>query len=48
MKRIEITLHIESDEFVIQNIEPVSKKNMLLMDLKNEVKDETRINDGKY
>ena len=34
-KNIEITLQIESREFVIEDIEPVSKKNMLLMKLKN-------------
>ena len=40
MKKIEITLRTEKEKFVIENIEPVSKKNMLLMNLKNEVKDE--------
>ena len=40
MKKIEITLQIEPEEFVIEEVKPVSKKNMLLMNLKNEVKDE--------
>ena len=36
MKKVEITLQIEPEEFVIENIEPISKKNMLLMNLKRE------------
>ena len=40
MKTIDITLQIEAEEFVIENIEPVSKKNMLLMNLKNEAENE--------
>ena len=40
MKKIEITLQIKPEEFVIENIEPVSKKNMLLMNLKNEAENE--------
>ena len=40
MKRIEITLQIEPEEFVIEDIEPVSKKNLLLKNLKSGVKDE--------
>ena len=35
MKKIEITLQIEPEEFVIEEVKPVSKKNMLLMNLKN-------------
>jgi len=35
MKKIEITLQIEPEEFVIENIEPISPKNMLLKKLKN-------------
>ena len=40
MKKIEITLKIEPKEFVIEKIEPVSKKNMLLMNLKNRGKND--------
>lgn len=36
MKRIEITLQVETEEFVIESIEPISKKNMLLMNLEKE------------
>ena len=37
MKKIDITLQVEREGFVIENIESVSPKNMLLMNLKNEV-----------
>ena len=38
MKKIEITLQIEKEEFIIENIEPLSQKNILLKDkgIKNE------------
>lgn len=36
MKGIEITLQIKQEEFIIENIEPVSKKNILLKELKTE------------
>ena len=42
MKKIEITLHIEPEEFVIEDIEPISPKNMLLKNLKNTVKSEKK------
>lgn len=32
IRKIEITLQIETDRFVIKEIEPVSSKNMLLKD----------------
>ena len=35
MKKIEITLHIEPEEFVIEKVESISPRNMLLMKLKN-------------
>ena len=35
MKRIEIMLKIELGEFVIENIEGISPKNMLLKNLEN-------------
>lgn len=31
MKKIEITLQIEKEKFVIEKVEPVSPKNMLLI-----------------
>ena len=34
MKKIEITLQIEPEEFIIKEIEPASPRNMLLMNLK--------------
>ena len=40
MKKIEITIQVEPGEFVIENIEPLSPKNMLLMNLKNRVKND--------
>jgi len=43
MKKIDITIQVEREGFVIENIEPVSKKNMLLMNLKNGVKDELEV-----
>ena len=43
MKKIEITRQIEPEEFVIESIEPVSRKNMLLMKLKNKL----RKNEGR-
>ena len=46
MKKIKITLQIEPEEFVIEDIEPVSKRNMLLKNLKNLVKNE-RETEGK-
>ena len=35
MKKIEITLHIEPEEFVIEKVESITQRNMLLMKLKN-------------
>ena len=40
MKKIEITTQVESEGFVIEKVESISPKNMLLMDLENEVKNE--------
>ena len=40
MRKIEIILQTEKKGFVIKEIEPASPKNMLLMDLENEVKNE--------
>ena len=34
MKKVEITIQVEREEYVIKEIEPVSKKNMLLKNLK--------------
>ena len=42
MKKIEITLRIEPEEFVIEKVEPVSKKNTLLKNLKNVVESEKK------
>ena len=42
-RKIEITIQVETEGFVIEDIEPVSKKNMLLMNLKNKVKDELEV-----
>ena len=42
MKKIEITLHIEPEEFVIEKVESISPRNMLLMKLKNTVKSEKK------
>ena len=36
MKKVKITLQIEPEEFVIENIEPISPKNLLLKNLKKE------------
>ena len=40
MKKVEITIQVEREEYVIKEIEPVSKKNMLLMNLKNRGKND--------
>ena len=41
MKKIEITIQVEPEGFVIEKIKPLSQKNMLLKNLKNnERKDE--------
>ncbi len=34
-RKIEITLQTEKGEFVVEKVEPVSPKNMLLMKTKN-------------
>ena len=39
MKKAEITIRIKDEEFIIEDIEPISQKNMLLknnMGIKNE------------
>ena len=35
MKKIEITLQTEKEKFVIERVESISPRNMLLMKLKN-------------
>jgi len=47
MKKIDITIQVEREGFAIEDTESVSKKNMLLMNLKNEVKDELELKGGK-
>ena len=42
MKKIEITLQTEKEKFIIENIEPISPRNMLLKNLKNTVKSEKK------
>ena len=42
MNKIKITLQVEPEEFVIEGIEPISPKNMLLKNLKNTVKSEKK------
>ena len=35
MKKIEITLQTEKEKFIIEKVESLSPRNMLLMNLKN-------------
>ena len=40
MKKIEITLQIEKEGFIIENVKSYSSENKLLMNLRNEMKNE--------